>query len=89
MVSLRWNFFFQKMLQLMLVLEGSKALEIIRIIADEYSRRVEPIGASRPFEIEELNSEGDIPLSTYYRRVRYLESAGNFENRQRHILGGR
>ena len=60
----------------MLVTDRDKALEIVKAFSDEYSRRILLSVISRPLPIEEISAEEHIPISTCYRRVRDLESAG-------------
>ena len=60
----------------MIISDDAKALEIIKALSNEYSRKIILAISSRSLPIEEISESQHIPVSTCYRRVRELESYG-------------
>ena len=60
----------------MLVSDNSKALEVVKALSDEYSRKIVLAIISKSLSIEEISKEQHIPISTCYRRVHELQSYG-------------
>jgi len=58
------------------VLDDSRALEVVKALSDEYSRKILLAIISKPLSIEEICAESHVPVSTCYRRVRELENHG-------------
>jgi DNA-binding Lrp family transcriptional regulator len=53
----------------LLVSDENKAMEVVRALSDEYSRRILVSIISRSLPIEEISREQNIPISTCYRRI--------------------
>jgi DNA-binding Lrp family transcriptional regulator len=60
----------------MLVSDDAKALEIVKALSDEYSRRIILSLISRSLPIEDISREQHIPASTCYRRIHELQTSG-------------
>ena len=60
----------------MLVSDNTKALEVVKALSDEYSRRIVLSIISKSLSIEEISREQHIPISTCYRRIHELLSYG-------------
>jgi len=60
----------------LLVSDQAKALEVVKTLADEYSRKIVLSIITRSLPIESISHEQNIPISTCYRRIRELESCG-------------
>lgn len=60
----------------MLVSDQSRALEVVKVLSDEYSRKIVLSIISRSLPIEEIAKEQQIPISTCYRRIHELLSYG-------------
>lgn len=58
----------------MLVSDNSRALEVVKALSDEYSRKIVLAIISRSLPIEEISKQQHIPISTCYRRVHELLS---------------
>jgi len=59
-----------------LVTDESKALEVIKALSDEYSRKIVLSIISSSLPIEEIAREQDIPMSTCYRRIHEMLKFG-------------
>ena len=57
-------------------MNNAKALEIIRTLSDDYSRKIVLSTISKPLTIDAISEEHDIPISTCYRRIHDLEEKG-------------
>jgi predicted transcriptional regulator len=60
----------------MLVLDNTRAEEVVRALSDEYSRKIIKSIMSKSEPIEEISREQGIPISTCYRRVHELLLGG-------------
>ncbi len=60
----------------MLVSDYEKASEVMKVVSDEYSRRIVVAIMSRSLSIEEISREENIPISTCYRRIRRMQRLG-------------
>ncbi len=60
----------------MLVLDQSKADEIVKALSDEYSRKIILSIIAESLPIEEISHRTNVPVSTCYRRVHELFSFG-------------
>lgn len=60
----------------MLVSDNEKAAEVMKIVSDEYSRKIVVSIMSRSLSIEEISRERNIPISTCYRRIRRMQNLG-------------
>jgi predicted transcriptional regulator len=60
----------------MLVSDDVKAVEVVKALSDEYSRRIVLSIISRCLPIEEISKEQHIPISTCYRRIHELQNYG-------------
>lgn len=60
----------------MLIPDNAKALEVVRALSEEYSKRIILSTIAKSMSVEQISREQNIPISTCYRRVRELESAG-------------
>ena len=60
----------------MLVSDNSKALEVVKSLSDEYSRKIVLSIISKSMPIEEISKEQHIPISTCYRRIHELQRYG-------------
>ncbi len=60
----------------MLVSDSVKALEIVKALSDEYSRKIVLSITDRSLPIEEISKQQGIPISTCYRRAKELEVSG-------------
>ncbi len=60
----------------MLVSDQAKALEVVKTLSDEYSRKIVLAIIKRSLPIEMISTEQHIPISTCYRRVHELLSYG-------------
>ena len=60
----------------MLVSDDGKALEVVKALSDEYSRRIVLSVISKCLPIEEISKEQHIPISTCYRRIHELQNFG-------------
>lgn len=60
----------------MLVSDQAKALEVVKTLSDEYSRKIVLAIIKRSLPIEAIGEEQHIPISTCYRRVHELLSYG-------------
>lgn len=52
------------------------ALEVVKALSDEYSRKIVLSIISRSLPIEEISKQQHIPISTCYRRVHELQTYG-------------
>ncbi|MGA2875313.1 MAG: hypothetical protein ABSE82_07215 [Nitrososphaerales archaeon] len=59
----------------MLILGKAKSV-LVKAMADNYSSKIIFSIISEPLTIEEICHEQHIPVSTCYRKIRYLESNG-------------
>jgi predicted transcriptional regulator len=59
-----------------LVSDSAKALEVVKALSDEYSRKIVLSIISKSMPIEEISKEQHIPISTCYRRIHELQSYG-------------
>ncbi len=53
-----------------------KDAEILKLMSDEYMRKIVASAASAAKSVEEISKENGIPISTCYRRVRELVDTG-------------
>jgi predicted transcriptional regulator len=60
----------------LLVADKSKALEVVKVISDEYSRKIVLSIIANSLPIEEISKEQNIPISTCYRRIHEMLSYG-------------
>lgn len=60
----------------LLVSDNSRALEVVKSLSDEYSRKIVLSIISESLPIEEISKQQHIPISTCYRRVHELQSYG-------------
>lgn len=60
----------------MLVSDDVRALEVIKSLSDEYSRKIILSIIKRSLPIETISHEQHIPISTCYRRIHELQSYG-------------
>lgn len=60
----------------MLVSDENKALEVIRALSDEYSRKIILSIISESLPIDEISKEQNIPISTCYRRIHEMLEFG-------------
>ncbi len=60
----------------MLVTDNAKAVEVVKALSDEYSRRIVLSIISASLPIEEISREQNIPISTCYRRIHELQHYG-------------
>ncbi len=60
----------------LLVSDEEKALEVIKVLADEYSRKIVLTIISNSLPIEEISKEQHIPVSTCYRRIHEMLEYG-------------
>lgn len=60
----------------MLVSDSARALEVIKSLSDEYSRKIVLSIITRSLPIEEISKEQHIPISTCYRRMHELLDYG-------------
>ena len=60
----------------MLVSDNSKALEVVKSLSDEYSRKIVLSIISKSMPIEEISKEQHVPISTCYRRIHELQRFG-------------
>lgn len=60
----------------MLVLEASKATEIVGILADDYSRKICLSIVEKSLSVDEISKEQCVPVSTCYRRIQELQEYG-------------
>jgi DNA-binding Lrp family transcriptional regulator len=58
------------------VSDEEKALEVIRVLSDEYSRKIVLSIITTSLPIETISNEQHIPASTCYRRIHELLSYG-------------
>ncbi len=52
------------------------ALEVVKALSDEYSRKIVLSIISKSLSIEEISKQQHIPISTCYRRVHELQTYG-------------
>ncbi len=60
----------------MLVSDNARALEVIKSLSDEYSRKIVLSIITRSLPIEDISKEQHIPISTCYRRMHELLDYG-------------
>ncbi|MFI5421893.1 MAG: hypothetical protein ACHQ1H_13070 [Nitrososphaerales archaeon] len=60
----------------MLVSDKSKALEVVKALSDEYSRKIILSIITESLPIEEISARTNVPVSTCYRRMHELISFG-------------
>jgi DNA-binding Lrp family transcriptional regulator len=60
----------------LLVSDETRALEVVKALSDEYSRKIILCIITRSLPIEAISHEQHIPISTCYRRIHELESYG-------------
>ena len=60
----------------MLVSDRAKALEVVKTLSDEYSRKIVLAVIKRSLPIGVISTELHIPISTCYRRIHELASYG-------------
>jgi predicted transcriptional regulator len=60
----------------MLVSDNTRALEVVKALSDEYSRKIVLSIINVAMPIEEISKEQHIPISTCYRRIHELQSYG-------------
>jgi predicted transcriptional regulator len=60
----------------MLVLDKSKALEVVKVLSDEYSRKIILSIIAESLPIEEISARTNVPISTCYRRMHELFNYG-------------
>ena len=60
----------------MLVSDNARALEVIKSLSDEYSRKIVLSIIARSLPIEDISKEQHIPISTCYRRMHELLDYG-------------
>ena len=60
----------------LLVSDQEKALEVVKVLADEYSRKIVLTIISNSLPIEEISKEQHIPVSTCYRRIHEMLEYG-------------
>jgi predicted transcriptional regulator len=60
----------------LLVADKSKALEVVKVFADEYSRKIVLAIIANSLPIEEISKEQNIPISTCYRRIHEMLNYG-------------
>ena len=58
------------------LMNNAKAIEIIRTLSDDYSRKIVLATITKPLTIDAISEEHDIPISTCYRRIHDLEEKG-------------
>lgn len=61
---------------IMLVTDNERANDVVKILSDEYSRRIVFALSSKAMTVEEISKEQNIPMSTCYRRIHSLLSHG-------------
>ncbi|MDA4112002.1 MAG: winged helix-turn-helix domain-containing protein [Thaumarchaeota archaeon] len=59
-----------------LVSDKAKALEVVKALSDEYSRKIILSIISESLPIEEISSRANVPISTCYRRIHELHDYG-------------
>jgi predicted transcriptional regulator len=60
----------------LLVSDQNKAFEVVKVLADEYSRRIVLSIMTNSLPIEEISKEQHIPASTCYRRIHEMLEFG-------------
>src|SRR5579872_1122316 len=60
----------------MLVSDPAKSLDVVKALADSYSRKILFSTISKSSSIEEISQQMHIPISTCYRKMQSLESSG-------------
>jgi predicted transcriptional regulator len=60
----------------LLVTDQEKAVEVVKVLADEYSRRIILSIITNSLPIEEISKEQHIPVSTCYRRIHEMLEYG-------------
>jgi DNA-binding Lrp family transcriptional regulator len=60
----------------MLVSDKAKALEVVKVLSDEYSRKIILSIIAESLPIEEISSRTNVPISTCYRRMHELFDYG-------------
>ena len=58
------------------VLDESRAIEVVRALSDEYSRKIMLSIIENSLPIEEISKEQNIPISTCYRRIHEMLQFG-------------
>jgi len=60
----------------LLVSDQDKAVEVVKVLADEYSRKIVLSIIANSLPIEEISKEQHIPVSTCYRRIHEMLAFG-------------
>jgi len=60
----------------LLVSDQNKAVEVVKVLADEYSRKIVLSIMTNSLPIEEISKEQHIPVSTCYRRIHEMLEYG-------------
>jgi len=60
----------------LLISDQEKAVEVVKVLADEYSRKIVLSIITKSLPIEEISKEQHIPVSTCYRRIHEMLEYG-------------
>jgi len=60
----------------MQVSDENKAIEVVKVLSDEYSRKIILSIVATSLPIEEISRLQNIPISTCYRRIREMQHFG-------------